>query len=198
MHQMSTGELYNWKRTVNELKYMLITAIIAKAIAPNHVGGGADDDPESTQYLLYVSMLRILMEQNAVYSAQDLLALLKSPTAAQSQLQTLFDASDGLLTGDNNKVVQGGKYIGKTKLEMRIIKLMPIYKNLFENFISPDIKSKEKFIRGNAGYMWQGVDAGVDAYNYGGTVEMRKDLKIYSNFGSENYNSQPKKQLQPF
>jgi len=148
-------KVYNIKRTLNEVKYMVITAILTSLLKPDQPD--KDKEKPSTQEMLYIAAMRVLYEQNAVFSPADALGILKSPTAAQNQWDVMFNITDGLMSGTLGTEIQRGKYKGKTKGEQYVTKLIPGYKNIYENFLHPDLQAKELYMRKNIGLIFRAL-----------------------------------------
>ena len=142
MNEMGQAEYANAVRTTGEIASMFMFAMATVILGNMH-----EEDPDDMALeLAYTFMMRALYEQNAMYSPADLSSILKSPTAAQNQLNEMSDIFGMLMDGDYMKPVRSGKYKGMPKIQKSIIKLIPGYKGYYENIQKADYKTKRDYM----------------------------------------------------
>jgi len=150
---------YNFNRVKSELTVIVLSSALTSFLR-NFAEGDDDDDSwlKRNAYELYVYMLRNVMELSSPYSPTDLWGQFKSPTTAQTKLESLKNITTEAIEGRSFEYVEGGKYDGQYRIYRNISKLVPYWTHLKEDFISPDLKSKERYLKTNIGFQYRIID----------------------------------------
>ena len=145
--KFESHEIYNFRKTATDIK-MIILASVAAIFAKGLIGDD-DDKKSSLSMFLYVAIKRIVMELGSSMSPGDAFGLLQSPTTAQGPITEMRELSDGFFDGTLGDRTEGGRYMYMPKWLKSAIKLTPGVKNVYENFIKPDLKGRNYFMDKN-------------------------------------------------
>jgi hypothetical protein len=150
-------ESYSFRKTANEIKWMLYLAVSSHLIYNLY---DAEDDPDKKKWLLriFALMMRLNFEQNSVYWPADTYGVMKSPTAAQGFFDQTTDFLGFLYDGTGNELVQSGKYKYMPKWQRSIIKASPL-RHAYEDFGErEDLKSKIRYMEPNIGPIYNATE----------------------------------------
>lgn len=186
--KFESHELYNFRKTATDIKMIILTsvaAIYAKGLIDDD-----DDKKSSLSMFLYVALKRIVMELGSSMSPGDAFGLLQNPTTAQGPITEIREVSDGFFDGTLGDRMAGGRYMYMLKWLKSLIKLTPGIKNVYENFIKPDLQGRDYFMDKNLIGVYNLVEKGYNITQPSGNedaIQALEDEKFEYKASVDNY-----------
>ena len=147
-NNLSDIEKYGTKKVLYDLSFIILTTVMIHALILPFANNPDNKDDWYVQEMSYL-IEKTNFEFGTYYRPDDVLGLLKSPTASSSDINNLFSIFEAVapwnwINENPLKESTKGVYKGMPWVGKQAIKLTPA-KNLIESFSSSSIKAKRKF-----------------------------------------------------